>query len=191
MSRSNTEVEIKLRVPSAVEARERLARAGARETAVRTFEDNGLFERAEQPLHATGRMLRLRRCGDIATLTYKAPVPGEHRHKVREEHETRVADPAAIERILGGLGFTPAYRYQKYRTSFELAGVVACLDETPIGCFLELEGAPEAIDRAAALLGFGLPDYLKATYRELHEAAAGRTGAALGDLVFDPAHRPA
>ena len=63
-----------------------------------------------------------------------------------------IADPEALERILVGLGFRPCYRYQKYRTLFAVGELQVCLDETPIGCFVELEGAPEAIDRAAERL---------------------------------------
>ena len=48
----------------------------------------------------------------------------------------------------------PGFRYEKYRTTFRLPGLHLDLDETPVGVFLELEGAPRAIDRAARSLGF-------------------------------------
>ncbi|MDH3227959.1 MAG: class IV adenylate cyclase [Thermoleophilia bacterium] len=179
------EIEIKLPFESASLARERLASIGAVEVEARQFEDNVLFEREFQPLKPAKQLLRLRRMGPRSWLTYKADVPGQHRHKIREEHETPVEDPDAVGRILEGLGFHPSYRYQKYRTTYRLDQLVVCLDETPLGCFVELEGSDRDIDRAAALLGRGPEQYVTLSYRQLHEAAAGGEGAEPGDMVFD------
>lgn len=179
------EVEVKLPFPSAADARDALRRLGAREVQARLFEDNVVLDRAESPLAPTGRLLRLRRYGDVATLTFKAPVPGTHRHKVREEHETQVADFDATLRILEHLGFTPCYRYQKYRTLLELGKLHICLDETPIGCFVELEGPPEEIDQTAETMGKTVGQYVLETYRELHVRAAREQGQEPGDLVFE------
>lgn len=184
MVRSTTEVEIKLRFDSAVDAVSRLLELGARPLVERTFEDNVLFEQSIAPLKPEGKMLRLRQFAGEATLTFKQPVPGQHRHKVREEHETRVGDSAALVSILEGLGFSRAYRYQKYRTIYQLDEVHACVDETPLGCFIELEGEPQAIDRAAERLGFRFEQYIRGTYRDLHEQATGRQGEQLGDLLL-------
>ena len=179
------EIEVKLPFPSAADARDVLARIGAKEVQARLFEDNVVLDRTENPLAPAGRLLRLRRYGEVATLTFKAPVPGTHRHKVREEHETPVADFDAMRRILEHLGFTPCYRYQKYRTLLELGNLQICLDETPIGCFVELEGPPEEIDRTAQKMGMSVGQYVLETYRELHVQAARDRGEEPGDLVFD------
>jgi len=184
MSHANTEIEVKLRFESAAAARDALEKLGASLVEPRVFEDNVLYDRAHAPLRDAGKLLRLRRVGERVVLTYKAPVAGEHRHKVREEHETRVGEFEAAVRILDGLGFFPSYRYQKYRTLYAIGGVHACVDETPIGCFVELEGEPEAIDRVAERLGFAQDRYIRGTYRDLHEEAAGTSGPELGDLVF-------
>ncbi len=186
MSDRHREIEIKLRFENAQEARRRLLGLGAVESEPRLFEDNVLFDRSEDPLHVARRALRLRRVGDRAIVTFKGPVEGQHRHKVRVEHETDVADGDAAERILEALGFTPRWRYQKYRTEFKVDDQVhACLDETPLGCFVELEGAPDAIDRAAERLGFSVNDYVTASYRKLLELEAGRRGKQPWDLIFD------
>ena len=68
---------------------------------------------------------------------------GEHRHKVRVEHETPVSDPDALRSILQGVGFEIVYRYQKYRAVYALGVVEAVVDETILGTFIELEGAPK------------------------------------------------
>ena len=52
----------------------------------------------------------------------------------------------------GGAGLEPWFRYEKYRSTYRLPGLPGVkveLDETPIGDFLEVEGAARGIDRAA------------------------------------------
>jgi adenylate cyclase class 2 len=185
MRRSTREVEIKLPFPSPSAARTRLWQLGATESRPRRFEDNLVFEREIDPLGPAGKLLRLRQVGGRALLTLKTPVPGEHRHKVRGEQETYVEDPGAMGEILRGLGFVAAYRYQKYRTEYALGGLCICLDETPIGCFVELEGRPEDIDDVARRLGFTTEDYIRVTYRDLHESAARARGVAATDLLLE------
>ena len=159
---------------------------GARPVRERRFEDNVLFDRSGDTLESARKLLRLRRDGPAAILTYKAPVPGEHAHKVREEEETAVADPDALERILRGLGFSPVYRYQKYRTLYALDDLEICLDETPIGCFVELEGPAASIDRVAAEMGFDRDGYVIESYSELHRKLAAARGEERGDMIFEP-----
>jgi len=185
MSRSSREVEVKLGFDSADRALAAIAALGAHGVSERSFEDNVVYDRETDPLRESGKLLRLRRVGGRAIVTYKEPVPGEHRHKVRGEAEIEIDDPDEFVRIVEGLGFRPAYRYQKYRTEFRLDDLKLLLDETPIGCFVELEGPPEAIDRAARALGRVPSDYVLETYREIHERVARSRGAAPGDLVFD------
>jgi len=186
MERSRTETEIKLRFESPEAALRCLDGLGGRLIQPREFEDNIVYDRDGNPLKAAGRLLRLRRSGQTALLTYKAPVAGDHRHKVRQEEETVVEDPAAVEALLEGLGFRPIYRYQKYRTLFEVGDLHVCLDETPLGCYVELEGPPDQIDRAAEVMGMPRERYVLETYRELQEKHAMEHGIEAGDLVFDP-----
>ena len=185
MQRSTREIEVKLRFESPDQARRRLERAGARRVGERTFEDNVVYDDERGGLAASRKVLRLRRYGASATLTFKAPVEGSFRHKVREEHETAVAQPDAVERLLSGLGFRPVYRYQKFRTHYEIGGLSASLDETPVGCYVELEGSPDAIDRTAAAMGVPPDEYILSNYRELHEQQARARGEQAGDLVFE------
>jgi adenylate cyclase, class 2 len=185
MAKSSRENEIKLAFPSPASATHALIQAGASPLRERVFEDNVAFDRPGRPLTQAGQLLRLRRSGDVSILTFKSKVEGEHRHKVMLEHETVVADHAAMLRILAGLGYVPVYRYQKYRSSFRLGGVEAVVDETPIGTFVELEGEAEAVDLAAASLGASPGDYIRATYRELHERHAAASGTPAGDLLME------
>ena len=190
MAKSNRENEIKLAFPSTETAVRRLLEAGAHEIHARAFEDNVLFDLADRRLTKSGRILRLRGFDGASVLTFKAPVEGEHRHKVRIEHETAVEDPDEMRSILLGLGFEAVYRYQKYRATYRLEGVLAAVDETPLGTFVELEGAPDDVDRAATALGATPSDFIGATYRELQEKDAAARGVVAGDMLLRPPGRP-
>jgi len=184
MEGSTREVEIKLPFASAEAARERLATLDVQERTPRQFEDNIVLDRDDLALKRGGMVLRLRTKGGRAVLTLKSPVAGEHRHKVRNEDETVVADGDATLRLFQRLGFTPYWRYQKYRTVYELDELVICLDETPLGCFVELEGPPDQIDGTARRLGFAPEQYIRDTYRTLHEREAHLRGEPLGDMLL-------
>ena len=113
------------------------------------------------------------------------------RHKVREEIEVEVAEAETLGRIFHGLGLKGWFHYEKYRTTYALPasarwanGLLIQLDETPIGAFVELEGAPEAIDRAAALLGFSPKDYVLKNYLQLYVEECRRLGQEPRDMVF-------
>ncbi len=184
MPESNRENEIKLAYPSADKATAALRQAGATLRHERTFEDNTLFDLPGGVLAASDRILRLRSYGTRSILTFKGPVEGGHAHKVRVEHEMDVPDAAVMRSILGGLGYTAVYRYQKYRATYAWGPLEAAVDETPIGTFVELEGPPDDVDRAAAALGAAPPDYIRATYRELQVADASARGAVAGDMLM-------
>lgn len=91
-----------------------------------------------------------------------------------------------LVRILSRLGFEPVFRYEKYRTEYapEERDGLATLDETPIGIFLELEGAPEWIDRKAAELGFTEAGYVTASYAGLYREYREEHPGSPEDMVF-------
>lgn len=167
-------------LPSAADGRRRLRQAGFRLAKRRVFEQNVLFDTPAGALRRRGRLLRIRTAGARTVVTFKGP--GKlGKHKIREEIEFEFGGGAgALAGILEALGYRPAYRYEKYRTEYALAAGHAMLDETPVGVFLELEGPPRWIDRAARRLGFREADFITASYAELHRRA--RTGRR--DMVF-------
>src|SRR4029077_910218 len=84
-------------------------------------------------------------------------------YKVREEHELCISNPEEMSKIFEALGLRPCFRYEKFRTTFSLPGMIrlkVTLDETPMGFFVELEGERQEIDRAAGMLGFARSDYI-------------------------------
>jgi adenylate cyclase class 2 len=58
------------------------------------------------------------------------------------------------------------------------------LDETPIGWYMELEGAPRWIDRTARELGFSEDDYITASYGALYQQWSPSRGVKPADMVF-------
>jgi len=179
------EIEIKLAVDNAAAARRMLRGAGFRVSKARVFEANTMFDTPRLSLRHTRTMLRLREAGRTFTLTYKGP-PLPSRHKSREEVETEVSDARSMRTVLERLGFRPVWRYEKFRTEYRLdhSSGMATLDETPIGLYVELEGGPRWIDRAARELGFSPADYITASYSRLYLDYVKGRGVKAGDMVF-------
>ena len=154
------------------------------------FESNDIYDTPQGALAAAGRMLRLRVAGDETILTFKERVETDLRAKVRREVQTTVESASAMREIISKLGLVRVYRYQKYRAYFEWNDpqtgerLAICLDDTPIGVFLELEGPKDSIDRAAARMGYSQDDYILEDYRALHQAYLRDRGLPPGDLVF-------
>jgi adenylate cyclase class 2 len=173
------EHEVKLRVADVDGVRRLLLDKGAELLRPRYFEDNLLLDDGSGGLAAAGRILRIRRTPRGGRLTYKAPYPSDEGVKSREEIELPIAEPDAMELILAKLGFEPTFRYQKYREVYRYSGLEIAVDETPIGSFVEVEGATAGIHSVASELGFGREDYITESYFELFRTAGGR-----GDMVF-------
>ena len=184
------EHEIKVPVPSLEAVRERLRGVGAERRHEATFEENWVLDDRGGTLGASGCLLRVRRWGDAAWLTFKGPARFAGGVKTREELETAVGDPETALRLLAALGFAPVRRYQKWREAWRLAGVVVTLDRTPMGTFVELEGPPDAIPGAAAALAVAVADAVPGSYLALWAAYRAAHPGAPEDMVFGPGSDP-
>jgi adenylate cyclase class 2 len=184
MPSSKPEIEVKIAVKSPAASRKLIRDAGFTVHVPRVFEVNILYDYVDLRLRNTGRVLRLRQAGRVSTLTFKGR-SAEARHKVREEIETRLEKPNAMERVLHELELQPVFRYEKYRTEFtrDRQGVVT-LDETPIGTFLEIEGPARWIDRTAKDLGFSPADYITVSYGVLYLKYCAEMGIKPSNMVF-------
>ncbi len=105
------------------------------------FEENTLY--GGHALESGQSVLRLRRLGKSALLTYKERLSSSSSIKHQREDETAVADAKAMDAILDALGFTPAVVYEKRRVTWRLGDAEIVIDELPFGLFMEIE-APEA-----------------------------------------------
>ena len=163
------ETELKLRIPATAPFRPLLAAQGFREVTPAQPELSFLWDRAGS-LRGQGSALRTRVYAGRTRLTWKGPKVPDALLKIRPERETGIEDGEALEAILLALGFEPVLRMEKVRAVWTRAGLEACLDETPFGCYLELEGEPEAI--RVAMNGLGLTTDLaeSRSYPELYLA---------------------
>jgi adenylate cyclase class 2 len=191
MAQGTHETEIKLAVPNVQTARRLLRAAGFRVFRRRVFEVNLVFDTEGLTLRKNRTLLRVREAGGRATFTFKG-VPLTGKHKSREELEMEIPSARTMSQILERLGFRPAFRYEKFRSEYRApAGAgIATLDETPIGVFMELEGAGGWIDRMARKLGFTHNDYITLSYSSLYLTWCRERGTTPANMVF-PARRRA
>ena len=129
------------------------------------FEENTLYD--GEVLHDGACVLRLRRVGGRATLTYKKRLPGASPIKQQREEETAVADPDAMAAILEALGFTAALVYEKRRQTWRFGRTEIVIDVLPFGLFMEIEGRVNEIKLVERKLGMKGLRAEHATYPQL------------------------
>jgi adenylate cyclase class 2 len=218
------ETEIKLKIKDQRAFRRVLKKLGARPVGVgtgRVHEENVIFDTPQGGLAKHGQLLRIRietpevrgktkkrQPRQRVVLTFKRPIvrptAGDGAgvphglHKVREEIEVEVSEAAKLTEIFEGLGMSGWFRYEKYRTTFQLPasntwarGLLIEIDETPIGTFVELEGPASAIDRAAEELGYSKRDYVSKNYLVLYMEECRRKGEQPRHMVFPAGENPA
>ncbi len=103
------------------------------------FEENTLY--SGDGIEPGRSVLRLRRVGERAILTYKERFPTASTIKHQQEDETEVGDADALDAILQALGFTPTLVYEKRRMSWRLGDAEIVVDELPFGLFMEIEAS--------------------------------------------------
>ena len=177
------EIEIKFRVADSRVLARKLRAAGFRVTTRRTHEMNTLYDLPGGVLRARKQLLRLRKYGSEWTLTHKA---GKKigRHSSREELETGVTDGRQIDLILRALGYSPSFRYEKFRAEWTDGKGQVVVDETPIGSFCEIEGAPRWIDGAARKLGVSEDDFITKNYARLFAEWKKRMRSPAEEMTF-------
>jgi adenylate cyclase class 2 len=127
------EIELKFPISNVTQLQARLPVLGFQLETPRTFEQNTLYDTPGRTLREANQLLRIRRYGDIWTLTHKRRPGGtalgerfapanSGRYKVRIETETRVEDGAALAAMLEQLGYAPVFRYEKFRTEWVQGG---------------------------------------------------------------------
>jgi adenylate cyclase, class 2 len=178
------ETEIKFRVDDVDSLETRLKEIGFSMKTPSTLEVNTLYDLPSGELRAKAEVLRIRRYGDVWTITHKTKGTTE-RHKVRTESETRVSDGEQMDAILRGLGYAPTFVYEKYRAEWTDERGDVVVDRTPIGNIAEIEGSPEWIDLIAGSLGIAVKDYITKSYVQLFLEWRERTQSRAKNMTFE------
>jgi adenylate cyclase, class 2 len=161
----------------------KLRTAGFRLVTPRTHEMNTLYDLPGEVLRGRKELLRLREYGSEWTLTHKAGKK-TGRHSSRVELETGVNDGKKMDLILRALGYSPSFRYEKFRAEWTDGKGQVVVDETPIGNFCEIEGAPRWIDATAKRLGVRQADYITKNYAGLFLEWKARTKSRAEEMTF-------
>lgn len=182
------EREIKLKFDSVEDARERILSIGATPLRGRRRQEDSLLDTADNQLYDRRCVLRVRCEDSKSLLTFKGPVqPGQM--KLREEHETVVADGDALLTILHELGMRVWFRYEKFREEFSAEDVIIAIDDTPVGTYVEIEGGEEFIHQTAAALGKTQHDYITDSYRTLFLQYCREHHVEARDMLFEVLER--
>lgn len=190
------EVELKGAVGDPAAAAMALRAAGAELVYAGRLEDRR-YDTPERALSARDHVLRLRvyREGGIETralLDFKGPTGYADGYKVREEHSVPAGDSAELARILELLGYVVTREIDREIEQYQLGGAMVRLERYPrMDVLVEVEGEPEAIERAIAAMRLDratfttgrLPDFVRA----YEERTGGR--AAICDRELDGDYR--
>lgn len=172
------EIEKKYRLTKQqrTELTERLREIGAQYWG-EAFEENTLYEGGAVDLNRN--VLRLRRVGETATLTYKERLAVNSDAKHQREEETKIGNPAAMQSILEAVGFAARVVYEKRRHTWQLGDTEIVIDELPFGLFLEIEGSEDGIAAVEQKLGIEKLELESATYPQLTR----KLGSRVGDMI--------
>src|SRR6201993_2165291 len=177
------EIEIKFRVENLRTLGRKLRDAGFPLETPRTHEMNTLYDLPGQKLRHRKELLRLREFGSSWRLTHKSG--GKiSRHSSRTELETGVTDGKKMDLILRALGYSPSFRYEKFRAEWADGKGQGVVDHTPIGDFCEIEGKPRWIDTTAKKLGVQPEAYITKNYATLFAGWKNETGSAAEEMTF-------
>ena len=141
------------------------------------FEVNTLY--SSPGLDLDGAILRLRRVGKRAILTFKKRFSSPSSIKRQLEEETSVEDAEAMERILDRLGFKPSLVYEKRRETWKYLSTEIAIDELPFGWFMEIEGEEPDIIAVEQAIEVDDSTAEEATY----PALTRRLGKVVGDRI--------
>lgn len=191
------EVEVKAVLDDVAARRERLLVAGAREEFTGRTRDLR-YDTAEHALAAVDHVLRVRvysgSAGETVHLDWKGPTRIEGGLKMREEHTTGVSDLAGLTAILGALGFVATREIEREVSMYRLGGATVRFERYPrMDDLVEVEGTPDAIERAIEALGMErsaftperLPDFAHRFEARTGERAALCAAELAGDYRYD------
>lgn len=191
------EVEVKAVVDDLASRRKQLLAAGARAEFAGGMRDLR-YDTADRALAAVDHVLRVRvysgPAGEMAHLDWKGATQIEAGLKTREEHTTGVSDLAGLTAILISLGFVVTREIEREVAMYRLGDATVRFERYPrMDDLVEVEGTPEAIERAIKALGIErsaftaerLPDFARRFEARTGERAALCAAELAGEYKYD------
>lgn len=177
------ELEVKARVDDPGAVRAALVRAGAvlefrGDMTDRRFDRDGRLAARDEVLRL--RVFRPADGGPAAgVLGWKGPATTRGAYRHRRELEARSADPEALLGILERLGFAESLRIDRRVEIWRVGDAVVRLEEYPrMDPLAEVEGPPDAIERAIAATGIARERFFAESLPYFVAAYEARTGQA-------------
>ena len=174
------ELELKAVVEDADGLTERVKRFGARESYAGRMTDLR-YDYPDDELTSRDEVVRLRIYedgrGERASLDWKGPAGLESGYKRREEISTDVGDAVVMRAVLERIGLRVTRTIDRRIQQFELDGATIRLERyRQMDDLVEVEGSPEAIERAIAATGIPRAAFTSANLAELCARFTARTG---------------
>jgi adenylate cyclase class IV len=191
------EVELKSVVDDVARCTAAVTRAGGSIVFAGRLEDRR-YDTYDRALAAKDHVLRVRIYRTAtemrAELDWKGPTKRAGVYKLREEIGTSVGDPEALSAMLVYLGYEVSIAIDREIVQYQLDGTMVRFEHYPrMDDLVEVEGTPEQIERAIAVLGLPrdgfttdrLPDFVKRYEERTGNRAAISTAELAGDASFD------
>lgn len=177
--------------------RANVERAGAVVEYAGRLEDRR-WDTPDRALLAKDHVLRVRTyrndAGVRAELDWKGPTRREGGYKLRDELETSIGEPDALAEMLAALGYEVSIAIDRQIVQYDLEGTMIRFERYPrMDDLVEVEGEPEQIERAIAILGLPregfttdrLPDFVKRYEDRTGERAVISDAELTGEAAFD------
>jgi predicted adenylyl cyclase CyaB len=191
------EVELKSVVDDLARRRTLVERGGATIVYVGRLEDRR-WDTPDRALAAKDHVLRVRSYRNETAvrfeLDFKGPTRRDDGYKLRDEIGAAVGDADALSEILTALGYEVSIAIDREIVQYDLDGTMIRFEHYPrMDDLVEVEGSPEQIERAIALLelprdGFTadrLPDFVKRYEERTGERAVISDAELEGGARFD------
>jgi adenylate cyclase class 2 len=183
------EIEIKFALSDRKTLTEKLTAIGARQLYPETFEDNIILDRRGE-LRTRGALLRVRKFGRYALITFKGPMAFEGGVKSREEVQTGIESFELAIQLFEAIGYKPVFRYQKFREVWRVDEVEVVIDRTPIGEYFEIEGPLDVIRSVAEKLEMPMENGIRHSYAELYRQHRRTRGDLPEHMTFSAGQLP-
>jgi len=184
MSDQYQELEVKYFVTDLGKFDNRIKVLGANIIQPRVHEINLCFDTPQKDLAGNTEILRLRK-DNAYRLTYKGPGEIVDGLLSRKEIEISISSFDDSKKLLEALGYRVSYTYEKFRTEFELSGVLVSLDEMPFGYFVEVEGPDnESIKMTSQDLNLEWSEKITVSYAVLFKVFCLNSGKDIENLTF-------